>query len=118
MGDVAKSPAAEKFKAELDELMADTPALVRLAVQAGSLGIAMDDATALEWAKDAKDYAFVHRFDQDYFKIAGVIEPTERQVQQVIHLQLSTDRLTIPEIQMTHREIGPPVIEADIEIEE
>lgn len=105
MTEVAASPAGEKFRAELDELVQDTPALVRMAIQAGSLGLAVDDAAALEWAKDAKDYAFVHKFVQDYFKIAGVVEPQEKNTQQAIHLHLTTDALSIPTIQTSHEEI-------------
>lgn len=116
MGEISTSPAAVKFRAELDELLTNTPALVRMAIQTGSLGIAMDDATALEWAKDAKDYNFIHKFAQDYFKIAGVIEPAAEKVQQAIHLHLSTDQLTIPDVPSSHTEI---VVEnADFDVED
>ena len=117
VSDLCHSPPAKRLAAELHEQLADNESLLRIIVGASAAGITIDDMTALQWAKEAEDYEFVHKFSMDYYKLAGIDKKGEGGGQSIV-INLDTRSLEIPEVSVSHRIVVPDSTEADFEIVE
>jgi hypothetical protein len=112
--DVIASPAGQKYAEKIRDMMKDMPALLQMAFNSSLLGLATQDAAALQMAIDVQDYEFIHKFVTDHYKITGVIDESKKDVQaqqQAIHLHLDTSTLDIPTVKTEHK-----VLEVDAEI--
>jgi len=109
---VAKSPAGRGMIEAVRERM-DTPEKIALLLmKANTVDATVDYLMALEWAKEAKDYAAVGKMTKDLLTLAGAEDRKEEHQEEVreLHIHLDGADLDLPFITTSHQ-----VIEAEIE---
>lgn len=76
------SPAAKRLKAHLDKKLNDPVALAKELAIVQSLDVATDWYLALDWAKEARDYAAVAKMTKDLAALGGVqATPPKQQIE-------------------------------------
>lgn len=61
----ARSPAGLEFKAQLQDIVGNPKSIVKMMMDSATLQMYMDWMTALQWAKDARDFKTVHTMLRD-----------------------------------------------------
>lgn len=97
---VAKSPAGRRMREHLSR-MVDTPEKVaNLLLRATSVGATVDYISAMEWAREARDYDALYRMSKDLLKIAGAEAETKKessdQQNVAIHIHLDSNSMEEP----------------------
>ena len=105
--DYLKTTSASKvgkaFRAEIEEILGNPVQLLKIVLAQSSLGLHEDQMAALEWAKENKDYNSVHRIIEDLWnRVPELREGDKAAAPQELHLHLSTDALTIPEVKTSY----------------
>lgn len=112
LSDIGRSPAGVAFRERLLQLAETPESVALLLMKANSLNVTADFMTALEWAKEARDYAAVHRMTKDLLTLAGAEErqtPETKQNVQELHIHLDAKDLAAPIVTSTVK-----VLDADI----
>ena len=109
------SKAGKAFRAEIEEILGNPVQLLKIVLAQSSLGLHEDQMAALEWAKENKDYNSVHRIIEDLWnRVPELREGDAKAAPQELHLHLSTDALTIPEVKTSYEAIE--IINAEFQL--
>jgi hypothetical protein len=97
IGAVASSEAGQKYMEELREQISNPKLMVRNLMEASSLKVFADAMVALEWAKESKDYAAIHRFAKDIGLKSILDQDKEQMTAAVVQINLgSNDLASVP----------------------
>lgn len=111
---IYNSPAGQQFRDELDNELQDTKDLLHIVFNASLLGLAAQDAAALQMAVEERDYNFIHEFAKDHYKWTGTISESKDSEQAApilnIHIEGSLDT---PRIATSHKVLEAEVIDEE-----
>lgn len=117
IGKIGRSPAGKKFAADLEAMMEDPVAVLKLVLAQSSLGLHEDQMAALQWAKENKDYNSVHRIVEALWnRVPELREADAKAAPQEIHLHLGANALTVPEVKTSFERVEdePPALLAEV----
>jgi len=82
LADIFKSPAAKELRTYLNAKAGDPVQLAKDIAAANTLNVTLDWYSALEWAKDARDYKAVASMTKDLAALGGVqATPPKQQIE-------------------------------------
>lgn len=115
LSDIARSPAGSAFRERLLELAESPEAVALLLMKANSINVTADFFVALEWAKEARDYAAVHRMTKDLLTLAGAEErkqEPEDSGARELHIHLDAKDLNVPFISSSVKVLEAEILDA------
>jgi hypothetical protein len=113
---IGGSPAGTAFRTRLMELAESPEAVALLLMKANSINVTADFFAALEWAKEARDYAAVHKMTKDLLTLAGAEErqkDDERVQTQELHIHLDAKDLAVPFVTSSLELMPAEVVDAN-----
>ena len=102
---IARSPAGNRFRERLKELYETPEAVALLLMKANSINVTADFFAALEWAKEARDYAAVHKMTKDLLSMVGAEEKQRddaKDTRPELHIHLDASSLDVPFVTTSH----------------
>lgn len=114
LSQVGLSPAGKAFRQRLRDMTQTPEAIALMLMKANSLNVTFDYMQALEWAKEARDYAAVGRMTKDLLSLAGA---EEKQVEEDqgkelhYHIHLDGNSLEAPFVTSTHQLLDAEVVD-------
>lgn len=105
LSDIGRSPGGTAFRARLMELAKTPEAVALLLMKANSINVTADFFVALEWAKEARDYAAVHKMTKDLLSMVGAEEKQRdegRDTRPELHIHLDAKDLDVPFVTTSH----------------
>ena len=115
---VERSPAAKELRKKVVEMLGNPQVLARIMLEANVVNATVDMLTALQWAREKKDYNAVARMTKDMLALGGIEPQSAKAVPQEIVVHLGTGSLEQLKIKTSYKKSNEDIEEADWETEE
>jgi len=115
MVQIGSSPAGTRLKAYISDMCDKPEAIALMLMKASTVNFTADYLTAIEWAKDAKDYAVLHRMLKDALVLAGAEDRKNEKATGKVeyHIHLDGGTLDEPKVLTKHEVLEAEVVDDD-----
>jgi len=112
---LGNSPAGQRLRQYVTDMCDQPEAIALMLMKAATVNFTADYMTAIQWAKDAKDYAVLHRMLKDALVLAGAEDRKNEKATGKVeyHIHLDGGTLDEPKVLTKHEVLEAEVVDDD-----